>query len=91
MKIVDSFFISTPVNLGETGSKRAKTKKVNKGCCATWWSNLHHYFDRGVCLSFRTCVRTCVRHKIFFSPKSPWNHLLTAGVEPRVTQPLRRS
>ena len=31
----------------------------------------------------RAFVRSCVRHKIFFSLKSPWNHPLTPGVEPR--------
>ena len=28
-------------------------------------------------------ARVSVRHKIFFSLKSPWNHPLTPGVNPR--------
>ena len=35
-------------------------------------------------LSVHMCVlRTYVCHKIFFSLKSPWNHPLTPGVDPR--------
>ena len=28
-------------------------------------------------------LRPSFRHKIFFSPKSPWDHPLTPGVDPR--------
>ena len=44
-----------------------------------WLLNLNNYFDRHVCPS----VRACVCHKIFFLLKSPWNHPLTSGVDPR--------
>ena len=51
-----------------------------------WRCNLNHYFDRHVCPSirpsFRHSVIPSVRHKIFFSLKSPWNHPLTPGVHP---------
>ena len=46
--------------------------------------HLNHYFNRHVCPSmFRPFVRPFVRHKNFFSLKSPWNHPLTPGVGPR--------
>ena len=41
--------------------------------------NLNNYFNGHVCPS----IRTYVRHKIFFLLKSPWNHPLTPGVDPR--------
>ena len=34
-------------------------------------------------LSVHVSVRTCVRQKFFFLLKSPWNHPLTPGVDPR--------
>ena len=43
-------------------------------------TNLNNYFHRHVCPS---SVRPSVRHKNFFSLKSPWNHPLTPGVDPR--------
>ena len=60
---------------------------------------------RPLCLSLRLSVRLSVHpsvrpaggvrcHKIFFSLKSPWNHPLTPGVDPRCaqgTRPLGRS
>ena len=51
---------------------------------------LNNYFYRGVCLSMRR-RRPYVRHKNFFSLKSPWNHPLTPEVDPGCapgTQPL---
>ena len=46
--------------------------------------NLNHYFYRhlSVLPCVRPSVRSSVRHKIFFSLKSPWNHPLTAQVDP---------
>jgi len=46
--------------------------------------HLHHYFDRHVCLSICPSVCPSVRHKKFFSLKSPWNHPLTPGMTPEV-------
>ena len=43
-------------------------------------SHLQHYFDYHVCLSI---LHPSVRHKNFFSLKSPWNHPLTPGADPR--------
>ena len=41
------------------------------------------YITISIVTSVCPCVRTCVRHKIFFSLKSPWNHPLTPGVDHR--------
>ena len=43
--------------------------------------NLHHYFNRHVCLSMCPSVFPFFRHN-FFLLKLPWNHLLTPGVAP---------
>ena len=46
--------------------------------------NLNHYFHRHVCPSIRALVRSSVRpSQNFFLLKSPWNHPLTPGVDPR--------
>ena len=43
--------------------------------------NLNHYFHLHVCASMLLLL-SFVRHKKFFSLKSPWNHPLTLGVDP---------
>ena len=49
-----------------------------------WQFYLNHYFHLHVCASIRTSfVRPSVRCKVFFSPKSLWNHPLTPGVDPQ--------
>ena len=57
---------------------RANFSKMNKRS----QTNLHHYFDQHVCVSFRPPPSSVT--KIFFSLKSSWNHPLTPGVDPGV-------
>ena len=71
-----------------------KPKKVEiskfelQKCCVIYLKRklrtyLNNYFSGHVCPSIvRPWVRGSVRHKIFFSLKSPWNHPLTPGVNP---------
>ena len=44
--------------------------------------HLHNYFDYHVCASIRSFGVRCLSQN-FFSLKSPWNHPLTPGIDPR--------
>jgi len=71
--------------LGRRLPKRGMAGKASDNIRHLCCYNLHHYFDQHVCLSMRLCVCLWVRlsQNFFFLLKSPWNHPLTPGVDPR--------
>ena len=72
-QLVDNF------TAGRLFSQSAFTCRILFFQCA-FFCYLNHYFHLHVCASI--CPLSFVRHKIFFSLKSPWNQPLTLGVDP---------
>ena len=62
------------------GSKLVFQRISSFWCLSILFKNLNNYFNGHVCPSIRPFVSSSQN---FFSLKSPWNHPLTPGVEPR--------
>ena len=77
---VDMAKIKSQVQKNSGEIRHIKKKGITKGQALNIYITISTVTS--VCVSILLLLRTYVRHKNFFSLKSPWNHPLTPGVDP---------